>query len=118
MLSHLLHGFAFLSVRLLPPLRAQRALRAITSVLPPLSREESIGVLRRLRGGSCLTRSMTVAARLSGASVVIGIPRPRSRFGAHAWVEQDGRPLLTSDPKGGEIARFACSPAPEYPGAV
>ena len=110
MLSSLLHGFAFLSVKLLPPIRAHRALCVVAAALPRLSREESARVLVRLQGGTCLTRSMTVAARLPGASVVIGVPRPGDEFEAHAWVEQEGRPLLPSDPMGEEIARFASSP--------
>lgn len=112
MISHLLHCVAFLSTRLMPPMRARRMVGVVASALPPLSREESIQVLLRLRRGSCLTRSMTVAARLPGASVVIGIPRVRREFGAHAWVEHDGRPLRSSDARGPEIARFACFLAP------
>ncbi len=113
LLSHVLHGFTFLSVKLLAPMQAQRALNVVAAALPRLTREASGSVLVRLRGGSCLTRSMTVAARLAGASVVIGVPRPGNEFQAHAWVEQDGRPLLASDPRGDEIARFASSAAEE-----
>lgn len=116
-LSHLLHSIAYVSVRLLPPIRAQRALARVAAALPQLNREQSTQALARLRGGSCLTRSMTVAARLPGASVVIGVPRPGYDFEAHAWVEHEGRALLVSDPKGAEIARFACLPPSEYPGS-
>lgn len=111
-MSHLLHGFAFVSVKLLAPIRAQRAVNVVAAALPRMTRDESARVLVRLRGGSCLTRSMTVAARLPGAAVVIGVPRPGRDFEAHAWVEQDGVPLLATDPRGAEIARFACARAP------
>jgi hypothetical protein len=45
----------------------------------------------------CLTRSLVLlsilARRRSKVQLVIGV-RPGSEFGAHAWVELEGRPLL------------------------
>jgi hypothetical protein len=49
----------------------------------------------------CLTRSLVLSSLLSRrgttGSIVIGV-RPGESFGAHAWVELDGRPL---QPPGG-----------------
>jgi hypothetical protein len=40
------------------------------------------------RRGSCLSRSLAIAARLPGSTVVIGVdPRRSARLSAHAWVE-------------------------------
>jgi hypothetical protein len=47
----------------------------------------------------CLIRSLVLTALLTRrgieSSLVIGV-RPAERFGAHAWVEHEGRPLLPS----------------------
>jgi hypothetical protein len=56
------------------------------------------GYLRRLPGDTrCLTRSLVLLAMLGRRGIVgrlvIGV-RAAPRFGAHAWVELDGRPLL------------------------
>ena len=55
-------------------------------------------VLRRLPGDTrCLTTALVVCALLgrrgAGPRVVIGV-RAGAEFGAHAWVELGGRPLL------------------------
>ena len=55
-------------------------------------------VMRPLPGDTrCLTTSLVVCAmcarRGAGATVVIGV-RPGDAFGAHAWPELGGRPLL------------------------
>jgi Transglutaminase-like superfamily len=55
----------------------------------------------------CLVQSLVLtqllAARGVGSSLVIGV-RPGERFGAHAWVEVGGRPLLP--PGGDSFARL------------
>ena len=61
----------------------------VGALLPRLSVDEGRIVAGRLRGGTCLTRSMTVAARVPSARVAIGARRERGTFGAHAWVEFD-----------------------------
>ena len=47
----------------------------------------------------CLMRSLVLTGLLArrgiDSSLVIGV-RPEGEFGAHAWVEHDGRPLLPS----------------------
>jgi hypothetical protein len=72
--------------------------------------------LFRLRGGTCLSRSLAIASLLPDAEVVIGV-RPSEEGGvpsagihAHAWVEVNARPLRDSDVVGREIARMKPSP--------
>lgn len=71
-----------------------RLARAVTRVLAPLPAE-----------GRCLARSLALVRLLArrgvSGSLVVGIAA-RPDFGAHAWVERDGRPLL---PPGGERFR-------------
>ena len=60
-----------------------------------------IRVLRLLpTDGRCLMRSLVLTGLLARrglyATVVIGV-RPQPSFGAHAWVEVDGRPVLAAD---------------------
>jgi hypothetical protein len=46
----------------------------------------------------CLTQSLVLIGLLARRGVpvtlVLGVEGTGSRFGAHAWVEHDGRPLL------------------------
>jgi hypothetical protein len=56
------------------------------------------GYLGRLPGDTrCLTRSLVLLTMLArrgiGGTLIIGV-RSAPTFGAHAWVELDGRPLL------------------------
>lgn len=91
--SHALHGVAWFSVRFLPISTAMRVARDVARVLPPLDRDQAPSVVRRLRGGTCLSRSVAVAARLPGATVAIGGSKISGLFSAHAWVELEGRAL-------------------------
>ena len=63
--------------------------RAVTLVLTPLPADSR-----------CLMTSLVLCGLLARrgvpSSVVIGV-RSRDRFGAHAWVELDGRPLLPAN---------------------
>jgi transglutaminase superfamily protein len=71
--------------------------RAVTRVLPLLPGADS----------RCLMRSLVLCGVLArrgvSSSVVIGV-RPGTRFGAHAWVELRGHPLLP--PQEGEFQRL------------
>jgi hypothetical protein len=91
--SHALHGVAWLTTRWLPVHVAMRVTREAGSLLRPLGKDEATSVAKRLRGGTCLTRSMAVAARVPRSNVVIGGSKEKGAFGAHAWVELEGRPL-------------------------
>ena len=57
----------------------------------------------------CLMRSLVLTGLLARrgieSSLVIGV-RPEGEFGAHAWVEHDGRPLLPSGATPGGEATF------------
>jgi Transglutaminase-like superfamily len=60
-------------------------------------------VLRLMPGDRrCLSRSLVLTAMLARrgieSSIVIGV-RPGPGFGAHAWVEHGGRPLLAAGPR-------------------
>jgi hypothetical protein len=70
--------------------------RAVARVLGPLPLESA-----------CLTRSLVLTRLLSQRDIpsrlVIGV-RPGEEFGAHAWVELDGQPVLP--PGGDEFSRL------------
>ena len=91
--SHVLHGVAWASLRLLPPREALRITRTVARLLPRLDAGGAAVTAARLRGGTCLTRSVAVASRLEGASVTIGGAKTDGIFSAHAWVELEGKPL-------------------------
>ncbi len=61
--------------------------------------------------GTCLSRSLTLAARLPDAEVVIAVDARSlgghgAAFTAHAWVESHGVPLRSDDVIAGEIVRI------------
>jgi hypothetical protein len=76
--------------------------------VPPRSAAEADGahlaratvrVLRHLPGDTrCLNRSLVLSALLArrgvGSRLVVAVSTPAAHFGAHAWVEVAGRPLL------------------------
>ena len=88
-----LHAVARGAIYLQSPLRAKRTVGWIGAHMKPLEGvDKARSAMRLLRGmgGSCLSRSMTVAARLPGSVVVLGVdPRSSARVSAHAWVEKD-----------------------------
>jgi hypothetical protein len=88
--SHLLHGLVCASVRVLPLPSTLRLMRALGARLPSFTPAECGEVARHLRGGTCLTRALTLAARTPGAAVVIGGTKVHGAFAAHAWVEVEG----------------------------
>ena len=96
-------------LRTLPPLKARAVVMHLGSVLPQLtSAAEVRRAAERLRvGGSCLSRSLAIAARSPSSAVVIGVePRPGG-VDAHAWLEVDGENMDTSGRSWTEIARLA-----------
>ncbi|MGH7330774.1 MAG: lasso peptide biosynthesis B2 protein, partial [Polyangiaceae bacterium] len=91
--NHFLHAAAWSLLRMLPPKSAFRWTSRIGRLLPALRSEQDA---RRVADviesrGTCLSRALTVAARLRDAEVVIGVDSgslsPRVPFTAHAWVE-------------------------------
>jgi hypothetical protein len=106
--DHAAHVIAKLALRLVSPNDALRATARLFawSPLHPATARHSLGVLEP--SGTCLTRSIAVAARLRGASIVLArINSDRDApFIAHAWVELEGRPIRSWDAQGAVIARL------------
>ena len=73
---------------------ARRLARLVARVLRPLPADTR-----------CVNRSLVLlrmlARRGAGADLVIGVTAP-SQFGAHAWLEIDGQPLLPAEDAGFE----------------
>jgi hypothetical protein len=91
------------------PLTAHRVLCRAGTWLPPVDSPEEARVIARslLRHGTCLTRSVALAARAPSADVVIGVtPRGQGALSAHAWIEMGGTPIDPADVSGLEIARL------------
>jgi hypothetical protein len=101
-------------LRVCSPDRALAILRQLGSAFPELRTERDATRVLRSHGmrGSCLSRSLAVAARAPATQVVIGVDPRREKFVAHAWVEMNGRALVPGDPSGEVIARF---PVPASP---
>ena len=94
MVDHFVHSLAWLAVKTLPLHTATKVVRRVVAPMPPLTVDEGAALSRRLRGGTCLSRSLVVAARVPGARVAIGGERKGERFAAHAWVEVKDQPLV------------------------
>jgi hypothetical protein len=91
---HTVHGAAWLALRFMPPLRAQRTVRRFAGwVARPFSCEADAraGASALRSFGSCLSQSLAVSALLPGSEVVIGARASASApLRAHAWVELRG----------------------------
>jgi hypothetical protein len=110
--NHVLHATAWGLLRILPPRKAFRWTARAARFLPTVTAEtDALRIADALESrGTCLSRSLTLAARLRDAEVVIGVDGSSMRgqgvtFLAHAWVEISGRPLRSSDVIAGEIVR-------------
>jgi hypothetical protein len=116
LLTNVLHVVAKAALRVQPPLRAHRTVRRIARFMPPLHDvEEAKRAWSALAPrGTCLSRAMTIGARLAGAEVVIGVSSTSARakhgrevdIAAHAWVEHGGLPLFAREVVGSPIARL------------
>ena len=105
--THALHLGARLVLRFLRPRVAITVVRQCGARLRPLDEGRSLLAARSLRRcGTCLSRSVTVASRLPGSEVAIGVGRDDNGVFAHAWVEVGGRPLSELDVMGEVIARL------------
>jgi hypothetical protein len=90
-----------------PAPRAFGLTKTLAAGLPPLrSAEDARTAYASLVGhGSCLSRSIVVAARTPSARIAIGVDPSRSeRLFAHAWVELNGLAIDSSDPVGEVMA--------------
>jgi hypothetical protein len=106
--DHTAHAIANVALRVLSPRDALRVTAKVIAWCPlrPEAARHSLGVLEPW--GTCLTRSIAVAARLRGASVALArLTDDRDLpFVAHAWVELEGRPIRSWDAQGAVIARL------------
>jgi hypothetical protein len=92
-----------------PPARAHAILLRIGARLPPIETPAEARRASRFlaRFGTCLSRSLAVAARTPTADVVIGVePRKDAPLFAHAWLEMNGVPVDPADVAGTVIARL------------
>jgi hypothetical protein len=106
---HGLHVLARLALHSRPPLEADRIVRFAACRISPLRDLAAARIaFDTLRShGSCLSRAISIAARLPEAQVVIGVdPRRSNGLTAHAWVELGGAILEGPEPGVEEIARF------------
>lgn len=106
LLSHAVHAVAIVALRCTSPRRAVRIVGRLGRLLPPLSQDEAVRVGRRLRFGTCLSRSVAICTRVRGATVAVGV-EPRPEFSAHAWVEVEGAPMDPREVPLPVLARFA-----------
>ena len=101
LVDHALHAVAYVALRRLPVRRAHHLLLRASSLLPARTSDHA----PRLRGGTCPSRALAISARIPASQVVIGVSSP-GEFGAHAWVEVEGKPVGGTVAHGAEIARF------------
>jgi hypothetical protein len=107
--DHSLNMWAYLSLLAMRPLRAKSAVEWAASVYPPIGSvaEARRAAYRVRRRGTCLSRSLAIAARFPGSVVVIGVrttpdakitgPTSLKSIDAHAWVEIEGVALLDEE---------------------
>ncbi len=115
---HALHWGARAAVATQTPLRARTSVAALARWVPRCqSVEEARAALAVLgRSGTCLSRSLTIAALLPGSHVVIGFHRDGAAArSAHAWIEMHGAKIEDEQGAGSELfqemARLtACDP--------
>jgi transglutaminase superfamily protein len=96
-------------LRVCQPLRAHAILARIGSLLPELHTRDDVrrAWLALGRRGTCLSRSLAIAARAPTVDVVIAVtPRQNAPLFAHAWVEMDGTAIDPSEVVGSVIARL------------
>ncbi len=105
-----LNALAYVALHLTSPPRAKAWVERVGHFYPPLRTVEAAPTMSEELGkrGTCLSRSLAVAARYPGSHVVIGVAprgrtepsRPPSRraLDAHAWVEVEGEVLGEESP--------------------
>jgi hypothetical protein len=112
MTDEALHAVARLLLRLTSPQRAREILGHVGTFLPAHeTRSDMLRAHARLqKRGTCLTRSLAVAARAPEVDLVIGITSGAGLgIRAHAWLELSGEPIDPSDVAGRELARIPSS---------
>jgi hypothetical protein len=114
--DHGLNLAAWAALLVLPPLRASRVVARLASFGPPLeSGAEARRALDALGPvGTCLSRAISVAVRLPGAEVVIGVSsglneRSDRPISAHAWIAVGESSFHAQSEDWVEIARLSFS---------
>jgi Transglutaminase-like superfamily len=103
---HALNLVAVVALAFLKPKRARGLVGRLGATSHSIDEAEARDAVFRLKPlGTCLSRSLAIAARLPNAEVVIGVRRD-SDVRAHAWVELAGKPLVESEVIGVELARL------------
>ena len=109
----LIHAISRAALELPSPLRTKRVMKLVGRLFPAIDADEAllqIEQLERAKRGTCLSRALSVAVRVSGASVVIGVSKDPANSGggttAHAWIEVNGAPLRDEPVRTLEIARL------------
>jgi Transglutaminase-like superfamily len=103
---HGLHWLARAALRVRPPLQAKALVDRVARFLPSLEGvEDARAAVRGLYpSGSCLSRALTIAARLPGTEVVIGVHAWNSaQLSAHAWLRIDEESVDTSPGSNNEL---------------
>jgi hypothetical protein len=126
-----LNGLAYVALHFTSPPRAKAWVGRVGHLYPPLRTVEDAQKMTEELGsrGTCLSRSLAIAARYPGSQVVIGVaPRgknespglkSRRALDAHAWIEVEGVPLVEKTPLAWvEIGRLAGEPPPTRAGGV
>jgi Transglutaminase-like superfamily len=100
--NNALHALAYVALRLTSPVRARDWVVRAAELYPRLRTIDEARELESRLGswGTCLTRSLVVAARCAPSEIVIGVADPSKgptksgrALDAHAWVVLDGVPL-------------------------
>jgi hypothetical protein len=107
--DELLHVAARILLRTCAPLTAHAVLSRVGRLFPQRRTPEEVerAASTLSSRGTCLSRTLALAATAPGAEVVIGVqPGGGRAVSAHAWIEIDGRPLHSDHPLGQEIARL------------
>jgi hypothetical protein len=93
LVDQMLHVLARILLRLYTPQRACVILERFGRLFPPYREHSDVlrAALRIGRRGTCLSRSLAIAARAREAELVIGVGRTTGGpFLAHAWLELSG----------------------------
>ena len=98
-LEHAHHGAVWLTVKVAKLEHAKAVARLGARFVPDLDVQTARILFDELRPvGTCLSRSLTIAARLPGAEVAFGFDPARApNFRPHAWVVVAGEALVASD---------------------
>ena len=105
----MVHTLARAALKLQSPLRMKRAMVLAGRFFGSIDLTQAVAELdelERAKKGTCLSRAMSVAVRLPGAEIVIGISKDGNGLSAHAWIEVEGVPIRTEPVTTSAIGRL------------